>query len=153
MIQKLLTLMFLCLWVLMPGAAQAQSIKDAFIAELAAEGYSEIHVSRTLLGRLRFVATGAAGTRELVVLPGNGAVLRDHTVPKDESAEGDARTKTVTAAEEPVARTTEAPEKPNNPEPKGDKGKDRSDGGEDRSRDHGSDDKGHDKGGDRGGRR
>lgn len=151
--QKLPTLLFLCLSAAWPVGLQAQSVKDDVIAELAAEGYSEIHVSRTLLGRLRFVAVGDAGTREIVVLPTNGAVLRDHVVLKDEDTESSERTNTATTVEAPAAQTSEAPEKSDSPEPKGDKDNDRSDGGDDRGHDGGSHDKGHDKGKDHGGRR
>lgn len=63
---------------LVPVVGHADTVKEAIIQQLAADGYGQITVSRTLLGRLRFVATGANGTREVVVQPSNGAVLRDH---------------------------------------------------------------------------
>lgn len=69
---------------LIPVAGHAETVKEAIIQELAAEGYTKITVSRTLLGRLRFVAEGANGSREVVVQPSNGAILRDHSDDDDD---------------------------------------------------------------------
>lgn len=76
--QKLLKTVFVCLCSALPMTAHAQSVQDDIIADLVADGYTQISVSRTLLGRLRFVAVGQDGTREVVVQPSNGAILRDH---------------------------------------------------------------------------
>lgn len=73
---------------LIPVAGHAETVKEAIIQELAAEGYTKITVSRTLLGRLRFVATGENGSREVVVQPSNGAILRDHSDDDDDDRRG-----------------------------------------------------------------
>lgn len=44
---------------------------------MQAEGYTQITLSRTLLGRRRIVATGPAGLREVVVHLSTDEVLRD----------------------------------------------------------------------------
>lgn len=46
---------------------------------LKAEGYEVVQSGRTLLGRIRIVADGPQGRREIVLHPGDGRVLRDIT--------------------------------------------------------------------------
>ncbi|MEO0676131.1 MAG: hypothetical protein AAFZ02_01115 [Pseudomonadota bacterium] len=73
-----------------PAAAQ-DSIEAQVIRQLEAAGYSEIVVSRTLLGRLRFEALSETRRREVIVHPTSGAVLFDDVTP----ARGGARTVTL----------------------------------------------------------
>ena len=47
--------------------------------QLEAQGFSVTEIRRTLLGRVRVVATRGGQTREIVVDPRNGAILRDFT--------------------------------------------------------------------------
>ncbi len=61
---------------LAPGTALA-NFQDDLVEWLQGQGYSEISVTRTLLGRTRIVATGSDGTRELILNPRTGEVLRD----------------------------------------------------------------------------
>lgn len=58
--------------------ADADSVRDRIVNVLREDGYNEIRVSRTLLGRMRFVATRADAEREIVVNPGTGVILRDY---------------------------------------------------------------------------
>ncbi|NVO25115.1 hypothetical protein [Donghicola mangrovi] len=88
--RTLLKTVCVCLCAALPMAAHAQSVKDEIIADLVKDGYTEITVSRTLLGRLRFIGVGQNGTREVVVQPSNGAILRDHV--DDDDDERTART-------------------------------------------------------------
>lgn len=44
---------------------------------LRAEGFEIVEMGRTLLGRIRIVAAGPQGTREIVLHPSDGRVLRD----------------------------------------------------------------------------
>lgn len=44
---------------------------------LRAEGFEIVEMGRTLLGRIRIIAEGPQGTREIVLHPGDGRVLRD----------------------------------------------------------------------------
>lgn len=63
---------------LVPAMAGAQALtKDELIAELQAEGFAVVDTGTTLLGRLRITATGPEGTREVILNPRNGKVLRD----------------------------------------------------------------------------
>ncbi len=62
--------------------------KDEILAALKAEGYVQIRVSETLLGRTRILATGAQGSREIVIDPRNGAVLRDYSRASETGQEG-----------------------------------------------------------------
>ncbi|QMU60011.1 MAG: hypothetical protein GKR98_07375 [Boseongicola sp.] len=58
--------------------ADAADVRDRIVAELQADGFTEIRISRTLLGRLRFVATSEDARREIVVNPSTGLILRDY---------------------------------------------------------------------------
>ena len=62
------------------SGAFAQGIKDEIISQLTAQGFTRIVVSRTLLGRLRFVATNDVYRREIVINPNTEEVLRDYLV-------------------------------------------------------------------------
>ncbi|NNJ67174.1 MAG: hypothetical protein HKP54_03980, partial [Boseongicola sp.] len=52
--------------------------RETIINELREDGFQEIRISRTLLGRTRFVATNETMRREIVVNPTSGVVLRDY---------------------------------------------------------------------------
>lgn len=56
--------------------AHADFISDV-TRELQRQGYTEISVSSTLLGRSRILARGKRGTREIILNPKTGEVLRD----------------------------------------------------------------------------
>ena len=47
------------------------------IAALEAQGFAVVETGRTLLGRIRITAEGAAGTREVILHQRTGEVLRD----------------------------------------------------------------------------
>ena len=68
------------LLALSPMAASAQdgTVRDRMIEVLREDGYREIRISSTLLGRLRFVATKPEMRREIVVNPNTGVILRDY---------------------------------------------------------------------------
>ena len=59
-----------------PGAAQ--SAQDAIVAQLAEQGFRQITISRTFLGRTRIVATSPDLRREIVFNPATGEILRDY---------------------------------------------------------------------------
>ncbi|MDF0599773.1 hypothetical protein P1J78_03410 [Psychromarinibacter sp. C21-152] len=56
--------------------AAAQGIGE-LMAQLEAEGYTEINIRRTLLGRYRIEAENAAHVREIVMHQQTGEILRD----------------------------------------------------------------------------
>ena len=59
------------------GPSLAQGYADTLLAELRREGYRDIVVSRTLLGRLRIQAARNGRVREIVLNPNSGEILRD----------------------------------------------------------------------------
>ncbi len=73
-------LAFSVLLVLAPLVASADSdtVRDRVIEELTEDGYQEIRISKTLLGRMRFVAIKPRHRREIVVNPRTGVILRDY---------------------------------------------------------------------------
>jgi hypothetical protein len=81
MIRRLLLASAAVLVLAMPVEASANFVDDVVNA-LSAQGYSDIDVTQTLLGRARIVATNEEGTRELVVNPRTGEVLRDVWTPR-----------------------------------------------------------------------
>lgn len=57
--------------------ARAESVTDQVVQQLQSQGYGKIEVSRTLLGRIRIVATRSDFRREIVIDRRTGEVLRD----------------------------------------------------------------------------
>jgi hypothetical protein len=71
---------------LVASVALGQSPAEAVVQQLRQQGYVEFAVSRTLLGRVRVVATARDGSqREIVFNPATGEILRDYS----EAADGD----------------------------------------------------------------
>jgi hypothetical protein len=58
-------------------AAAAAGFEDALLGQLRGLGFSKISVEHTLLGRTRLVAERADGTREIILNPRTGEILRD----------------------------------------------------------------------------
>ncbi len=63
--------------VLPAFAARAEIIGDQIAQQLRRRGYSDIAVSRTLLGRVRITAERGGSRREIIVNPSSGEILRD----------------------------------------------------------------------------
>ncbi|MEQ9040082.1 MAG: hypothetical protein RIE24_17165 [Silicimonas sp.] len=61
-----------------PAIADATSVRDRIVTLLREDGYTEIRMSRTLLGRLRFVGKRRDAEREIVINPNTGVILRDY---------------------------------------------------------------------------
>lgn len=61
----------------------AADVETAIVRRLRADGYGEIMVSRTLLGRVRIVATKPGLRREIILNPQTGEVLRDLLIAQD----------------------------------------------------------------------
>ena len=59
--------------------AQADDIRDRIVSELRSDGFTEIRISRTWLGRIRLVGESADEVREIVVNPVTGVILRDYS--------------------------------------------------------------------------
>jgi hypothetical protein len=62
--------------MLCSGPALADYQND-IVRQLEGMGFARIDVSRTLLGRVRIVAAGEDGTREIILNPNTGEILRD----------------------------------------------------------------------------
>ena len=78
MLKRALVLICLALAMTTPAVASPDEVRARIVAELREEGYAEIRVSRTLLGRMRFVAVTSDRQREIVVNPATGLILRDY---------------------------------------------------------------------------
>ncbi|PYF09458.1 hypothetical protein C8J30_10830 [Rhodobacter viridis] len=64
--------------VLKPLPALAVEADDV-VAQLRAQGFKQINVSRTFLGRVKIEAQAPAVHREIVLNPKTGEILRDYT--------------------------------------------------------------------------
>ena len=76
MLKRLVIL--LILFAAPPALADADRLRDVVVRELRDDGYTEIRISRTWLGRMRFVANRPGARREIVINPATGAILRDY---------------------------------------------------------------------------
>lgn len=71
------------------GASQAGDQAELLAAELRTHGFTDVQVTRTLLGRTRIVADSKRGQREIVLDPRTGQILRDLFVAtRDDEAQG-----------------------------------------------------------------
>jgi hypothetical protein len=61
----------------LPSSAWAQGFADQIVSQLRRQGYTGISVSNTWLGRTRIVAQSADGSREIIIDPRTGEILRD----------------------------------------------------------------------------
>lgn len=70
---------FLSLGVALAAApmARAQTFAEQIVQQLADQGFSNIQVETTLLGRIRIVAAASVGHREIILNPRTGEILRD----------------------------------------------------------------------------
>ncbi len=73
---------------LAPAPAAADGIQDAIVAQLADQGFTHVRVSKTFLGRVRLYATSPDYTREIILNPRTGEILRDYWVAVDERGGG-----------------------------------------------------------------
>jgi hypothetical protein len=55
----------------------AQSVVDGIVAQLTSQGYRNISVQKTLLGRAQIVGYKRSQRREIIVNPRTGEILRD----------------------------------------------------------------------------
>lgn len=55
----------------------AATFVEQVVSQLRAQGFEAIEVERTLLGRTRIAAVSADGSREIVLNPNTGEILRD----------------------------------------------------------------------------
>ena len=59
--------------------AFADGLESDLVAQLRRQGFYQVEVSRTLLGRIRLVAQSDTRWREVIVNPSTGEILRDYS--------------------------------------------------------------------------
>ena len=65
------------------SAAVAESFQSSVVAQLRGQGYGEINVETTMLGRVRIVAARGGASREIILNPRTGEILRDVVLAAD----------------------------------------------------------------------
>ncbi len=77
----MLRICLICLALLgAPSAVVAQSIESQMISQLTDQGFDDLEITRTLLGRVRIIGYSDTYRRELVFNPATGEILRDYLV-------------------------------------------------------------------------
>ncbi|MFN3280518.1 MAG: hypothetical protein ACK40I_02450 [Tabrizicola sp.] len=71
--------------VALGAPASAEDVTASIVRQLRRLGFRSIVQERTLLGRIRIVASRRDGVREIIVNPKTGEILRDLWTPKDKS--------------------------------------------------------------------
>ncbi len=71
-----------------PLPAFANRVEDSIVSQLRAQGFTQIEVSRTLLGRARVRAQSQTLDREIIFNPVTGAILRDYTTERGRGGGG-----------------------------------------------------------------
>lgn len=72
-----------------PAHAQVESVEDRIVRQLKEQGFDEIEVTRTWLGRVRIVGTEDDTLRDIVLNPTTGAILRDYWAEIDDEDDDD----------------------------------------------------------------
>ncbi|WP_373051193.1 hypothetical protein [Thalassovita aquimarina] len=117
--------------------AAADGVRDSVVSQLKQQGYQEITVSRTWLGRIRILARRDGERREIIVNPRTGEILRDFWASEDDSG--------------PVILANPGPPSTGGDGPDGGGSDSGDDGGDSGHGDGGDDSGGDDGGGDSGG--
>ena len=79
-----LALALIALLVPLAQPGTAQTAQDRIVAQLRDQGFDEITITRTLLGRVRIVAEEDDTLREIILNPSTGAILRDYWTELDD---------------------------------------------------------------------
>lgn len=72
-----LLLQVLVFTLTLASGAMAQGYADDVVQQLKVQGYADISVETTFLGRVRIVAAADGGHREIILNPRTGEILRD----------------------------------------------------------------------------
>ena len=78
--RRFLIILALCLTA---GPAMAKDVATAWVEQLTLDGYDDISVSRTWLGRTRIIAEKGEIEREIILNHRTGEVLRDYSRHED----------------------------------------------------------------------
>ena len=60
------------------GPVSAGTLQDSIVTQLRQQGFTQIEINRTWLGRYRITAKRRALRREIVINPATGTILRDY---------------------------------------------------------------------------
>lgn len=75
----------------LPGPAYAASFADQIVAQLSDQGFADIEVERTWLGRTRILAERGGAQREIILNASTGEILRDLWLTDDGKAKSGVR--------------------------------------------------------------
>lgn len=75
--KRAVIIVFTAAITLWSGAGLAASVADGIMAQLSRQGFTAISSETTWLGRLRIIASRKDGSREIVINPRTGEILRD----------------------------------------------------------------------------
>jgi hypothetical protein len=64
-------------FIALAGRAHSASFADLIVEQLTQQGFADIEVETTWLGRVRIVASRTDGLREIILNPRTGEILRD----------------------------------------------------------------------------
>jgi len=123
-------------------AARADYV-DTIVTRLGKEGFDDIRVMRTLLGRVRIVAEKGGRSRELVCNPRTGEILRDIWIDTGDDAEaafGQSNTNNGSKARDDGDHEDSGDDDDGHDDEGGDDGEDNSGHGSNSDDDHGGDD-------------
>ncbi|HHI71574.1 MAG TPA: PepSY domain-containing protein, partial [Rhodobacteraceae bacterium] len=80
MIKRIVFLLVLALATPVATGAFANPFADSAVSQLRQQGFQEIVIKRTLLGRIKIRATQSESVREIIIHPVTGEVLRDYWI-------------------------------------------------------------------------
>lgn len=83
------SLVIACALSLAALPALAAPSVDQIVAQLEAQGYDDIDVERTWLGRIRIEAESKTREREIIINPRTGEILRDFSYANDDDDDDD----------------------------------------------------------------
>jgi len=109
MLKRLFFIVAISVAIPIATQANANPFSDAMVLQLKKQGYDEIRVGRTLLGRIRIVAISPDNLREMIVHPITGEILRDYS-------------RRIIRADEPEGSVNGGNEQPDNDEHGDDQG-------------------------------
>lgn len=79
--------MLSCLLTVLSAVSMQASPLESILQQLREQGYVEIEVERTLLGRIRIEADGVYHEREIILNRRSFEILRDYSLPNDDAEE------------------------------------------------------------------
>ena len=84
MLKRIIIILVLLSPIAAPG--NANPIADSAVSQLRDQGYNDIQVQRTLLGRIHITAISDSNRREMVIHPITGEIMRDRWWAVDDAA-------------------------------------------------------------------